>query len=59
MARSYAKEGANTGKKCIGRILVKYSLWALGGLALTSAAFLIKENIITESSSFLGKILGK
>jgi len=43
MAKSYAKEGANTGKKCIGRILVRGSLWALAGLALTSAVVLIKN----------------
>lgn len=42
-ARSYRKEGAKSKKKCIGRCMMRGSLWALSGLALVSAAILIKD----------------
>ena len=64
-SRSYQRAGANTGPKCLGRILIKGSLWMLGGLALVSAGLLIKEHktideamiyIRTLGQSFLAKI---
>ena len=43
-AHSYKRVGANTGAKCIGRILTKYSLWALGGVAIASCVVLVKNS---------------
>lgn len=43
-SRSYQKDGANTGKKCLGRIMMRGSLWVLGTLALVAATTMVCDN---------------
>lgn len=43
-SHSYQRNGANTGAKCLGRIITKYSIWILAGLAMASSILLIKEH---------------
>ena len=42
VAREYISKGANTGGKCLGRAIAKYSLLALTGVAIASAVLLIR-----------------
>ena len=44
VAREYIKKGANTGGKCLGRAIAKYSLIALTGLAIVSSVVLIRQH---------------
>eukprot|EP00347_Sterkiella_histriomuscorum_P002481 403367984 len=50
-ARSYQREGANTGKKCLGRIMMRGSLWVLGGLAIVAAGKLVGETYNIDINS--------
>jgi len=56
-ARSYSTDGANTGAKCIGRLMMRSTLWVMGGLALLSAAVLIKETYKLEMPKALSSFL--
>lgn len=55
-ARSYQASGANTGAKCLGRIVTKWSLWTLGGLALVSTALIVRDSKCLED--FIEKARG-
>ncbi len=44
VARQYIRKGANTGVKCLGRAVSKYSFYALTGLAVVSSVFLIRDH---------------
>jgi hypothetical protein len=56
MMKSYWKNQANSGKKCIGRIMQKYSLYALAALAVGSSLLLMKDADLLKSP-FLDKII--
>ena len=50
VAKSYNKNDANTGRKCLGNIIAKYSLLILAGLAVTSSLMLMKDAKLVDLS---------
>ena len=47
-SKSYKKHGANTGVKCLGRIMTKSALWVLAGAAFASTWVLMKDHKSAE-----------
>ena len=43
VAKSYKANDANSGRKCLGKIIAKYSLLILAGLAVISSLMLMKD----------------
>jgi len=55
VSREYLHKGANTGRKCLGRALSKYALYALTGVAMISAVVLVREHRSLEKLCDLWK----
>ena len=50
VAKSYKANDANSGRKCLGKIIAKYSLLILAGLAVTSSLMLMKDAKLVDLS---------
>ncbi len=59
VSREYIRKGANTGRKCLGRAVSKYALYALTGFALASAVVLIREHNSLEKLCEIWKQISK